>query len=143
MNRIPSVLSALALAAVALTTGCTSFTPNRMEIPAQGNTSLLIDNEGLQDDVVIQGGRCLYEGDIMLGIITVKDDTDDDIDIQHRWKWYDTDGVEMVAGGEGRWELVHLKALEEKQLQGRATRPGATKAVFEMRYYRKNNEGDR
>jgi len=132
--------SALALVVAGLVSGCTSYTPNRLEIPAQGTTSLKIDNSDLQDDVAIESGRCLYEGDIMLGLVTVKNTTDDNINVQTRWKWFDSDGVEAVAGNEGRWDLLFLKGAEEKQIQGRATRPGATKGVFEMRYQREGTE---
>lgn len=119
-----------------LLAGCRSPSANKMVINAPpGNAQIEVVNPGLQGEVEIVSGRALYEGEVMLGWVTVRSHVDEKRKLEYRWTFYDADGVAMSIGQGGNpWQPVWVNPLEEIQIEGRAPQPGATRAEFFVRY---------
>lgn len=138
VTRTRNGLPLAALALTALLAGCRSYTPNRLTVFAPGHggdAKVEVLNAGLHDDVELAKGHALFEDQIMVAIVTVKNHVDDDEHVDFRWTWFDADGVEQRTGGTF-WDQVFLKAQEEKQLVGKAPQPGAVRVQLDLRYHR-------
>jgi uncharacterized protein YcfL len=137
----PCFALAFALSLSLSVMGCQSHAANVMKLNAQGgNADIEINNEGLQDDAQIVSGRVEYEGDILVAWVTVKNREDDKLQVEYRWRSWDSGGKEMtVGGGDQAWQIKHLNPMEEVEITGRAPKPGATRTEFHLRYYENPN----
>jgi hypothetical protein len=117
--------------------GCGTQASNRITLRAQGDPKLDIPNGSLQDRIEIDAGRskALYEGDIMVGRVTLVSHKTHKQSFEYRWLWYDSDDFQSSIGGGGEtWKQEWINAEDEIQVQGRATTPGCVAGRFELRY---------
>lgn len=131
-------LRASLLTFVLAAAGCTSYTPNRLNVPSEGAPTQELLNEDLAEEVDIVSGGALYEGDIMVNVVTIRNLEDDDRHLDYRWRWFKK-GLE-VSTGEEHYTSVFLNAKQEKQLTGKAGHPGCDKGVFELRWHRTSSD---
>ena len=133
--RIPVLLSSgiVLLAGITLA-GCATWAANRITIMPQETAQISIHNSRLQDDCEIVTGRGLYEDEIMLGAVDLRSLEGEKRTFEYRWRWYDSDGITQ-GSSTSSWKTMFINSMEEKQITGRATRRGAEKAVFEIRYH--------
>lgn len=126
----------LALLLVALLAGCQSQAANVMKMNAEGgNVDIQVINEGLQEDLELVSGRVAYEGDILVGWVRVRNNLDDKMPYEYRWRWYDADGKLVEIGGAGdTWAKKWANPLEEVEVDGHATKAGAVRTEFQLRY---------
>ncbi len=126
----------LLLALVLLTPGCRSMAANVMKMNAEGgNVDIQVVNEGLQEELELASGRVAYEGDILVGWVRIRNNEDEKLPFEYRWKWYDADGKEVTIGGGGEaWAKKWANPLEEVEVDGHATREGAVRTEFQLRY---------
>jgi|APSaa5957512493_1039668.scaffolds.fasta_scaffold159140_2 uncharacterized protein YcfL len=136
MTRRPVALAALAALLLFAAPGCRGphRAANRVEIVPEGTAEITVVNQGLQNRCTIRGSRAIYEDDILLGVVDLVSGVDRNKIYQYRFTWRDSDGINLE---ESAWDELHLKALEEHQVQGRATEPGATSGSFQVRYSRR------
>lgn len=134
MTRRPIAFAALALLLLFAAPGCRAphRASNRVEIIPEATASIEVRNQGLQNRCAIQGARAIYEDDILLGVVDLASGIDRKMIYQYRFTWKDSDGINLE---DESWDELHVQALENKQVQGRATEPGAVRGVFELRYY--------
>lgn len=116
--------------------GCRSYAANVVKMNAEGgNVDIQVLNEGLQSDLQLASGRVAYEGDILVGWVTIRNQEDEKIPYEYRWRWYDSDGKEIAIGGGGEaWAKKFANPLEEVEVDGHATREGAVRTEFQLRY---------
>lgn len=119
-----------------LAPGCRSYAANVMKMNAEGgNVDIQVVNEGLQEELELASGRVAYEGDILVGWVRIRNNEDEKLPFEYRWKWYDADGKEVAIGGGGEsWEKKWANPLEEVEVDGHATREGAVRTEFHLRY---------
>lgn len=131
-NKLLPMLAALLLWAP----GCQSQAANVMKLNAEGgNVDIQVLNEGLQEDLELVGGRVAYEGDILVGWVRVRNHEDEKMPFEYRWRWFDADDKEITIGGGGEaWAKKWANALEEVEVDGHATREGAVRTEFQLRY---------
>lgn len=122
--------------ALLLLAGCATNAPNACILDAQGgDPQLVINNGGLQATCEITGGRVLYEGDIMVGIVNLVSHVDEQRSYHMRWRWYDADNLQITTGeGQQNWRTQWVDALDAPQIQGRAPTPGAVRGEFQIRW---------
>ncbi|MBX3469223.1 MAG: DUF1425 domain-containing protein [Planctomycetes bacterium] len=135
MTRHLNVLLLLVLGLVALP-GCRSNAANVMKINAEGgNVDIQVLNPGLQEELELASGRCAYEADILTCWVRIRNHEDDKLQYEYRWRWYDADGKQITVGGGGdNWATRWANPLEEVEVDGHATREGAVRAEFHLRY---------
>lgn len=128
--------SLLALLFVLVAPGCRSYAANVVKMNAEGgNVDIQVLNEGLQNDLQLASGRVAYEGDMMIGRVIIRNQEDEKIPYEYRWRWYDADNMEIAIGGMGEaWMKKFANPLEEVEVAGTATRPGAVRTEFQLRY---------
>lgn len=117
--------------------GCGTQASNRLTLRPQGESRLDTPNGSLQDDIEIDPGRsrALYEGDILVGKVTLVSHETEKQSFEYRWLWYDSDDFTSTIGGGGEtWQQQWINAEDEVQVQGRATTPGCVAGRFELRY---------
>ena len=122
---------------VAALSGCKSYAANSVVVQPERAATLRVVNGGLQNEAQLlpDESQALYEGDILVGAVSVRNNVDGRVMYEYRWKWADSDTIENEAGG-GReaWKSVWINPLETVQVQGRATTPGATSGELYLRY---------
>ena len=133
-NALPMGLVWL-LGLLLLGPGCRSAAANRIDVVPEGNASITVNNPGLHDECEIVSGRALYEGDVLLGVVMVRSHEDHKQTLEYRWTFVDSDGVVEESGTGQQWRTTFVNGLEDKQLTGRATEPGAVRGAFELRYH--------
>jgi hypothetical protein len=139
-----SALCGLLLAMGALVNGCQSPSSNTVVIRSEGHSAgassqVNIINSGLDSDMQIQDDPAdtyvFYEGEILLGVVTIQSCVDAKQSYEYRWSWKDADGIQIDSGGgSNAWIAGWVNALDVKQLSGRSPRPGAVEGKFELRY---------
>ena len=80
--------------------------------------------------------------DILVASVTVRSNEPDRLLLDYRFQWYDADDLKLITGSGEHWERVFVDGGEEEQVVGRATRPGATRAVFQIRYHQSSSAGN-
>jgi len=136
MTKLVSSLLCSVLLVAALS-GCKSYAANSVMVQPEVASSLNVVNGGLQAEAQLlpEQSHALYEGDILVGTVEIKSHVDGRAMYEYRWQWSDADGIINEVGGGGEtWNTIWLNPLEEKQLQGRSTTPGATAGELFMRY---------
>ena len=133
MTRLANLLL---LALVLVAPGCRSYAANVVKMNAEGgNVDIQVLNEGLQDDLQLVKGVVAYEGDMMVGRVTIRNQEDEKIPYEYRWRWFDADNMEIAIGGGGEaWAKKFANPLEEVEVAGTATREGAVRTEFQLRY---------
>lgn len=131
-----NLLALLFMLVAPVASGCRSYAANVMKMNAEGgNVDIQILNEGLQNDLQLASGQVAYEGDILVGRATIRNQEDDKIPYEYRWRWYDSDNMEIAIGGGGEaWAKKFANPLEEVEVDGHAVRPGAVRTEFQLRY---------
>lgn len=126
----------LVLLLAALLAGCQSQAANVVEMNADGGTmKVQVLNEGLQEELEIIPLKVAYEGDIMMGRVKVRNHEDEKLPFEYRWKWFDADGLQVEVGGAGdTWAKKWANPLEEVEVDGHATKEGAVRTEFHLRY---------
>jgi hypothetical protein len=130
-------LLGLALAGLlAWAPGCQSNAANVVKMAAEGgNADIQVTNEPLQDDLELVPERIAYEGDILVAWVKVRNHVDDKMGFEYRWRFYDADGKEIDVGGTSlQWNTKWANPLEEVQVDGHASKPGAVRTEFHLRY---------
>lgn len=136
MTKLVSSLLCSVLLVAALS-GCKSYSANSVMVQPEVASSLNVVNGGLQAEAQLlpEQAHALYEGDILVGTVEVKSHVDGRTQYEYRWQWSDADGIINEVGGGGEtWNALWLNPLETKQLQGRATTPGAIAGELFLRY---------
>lgn len=132
--RVP--LFRAAMAALLLLGGCRSYAANTVTLNAGGGAAdIQVINEGLQDQLEITTGQVAYEQDILVGWVRIRNRMDDKVPFEYRWRWWDSGDKQVIIGGGGEaWLKGFANPLDEVELDGRATAPGAVRAEFQLRY---------
>ncbi|RMG13628.1 MAG: DUF1425 domain-containing protein [Planctomycetota bacterium] len=138
MDRSTFWLAACCL--LLLAPGCVTHAANRVTIVPDGQPEITILNSGLQSECEILGSRGFYEGEILAGAVELRSHVDAKQSLEGRFSWFDADGLQLETSP---WEVLFVNALEEKQVQGRATEPGAARGLFELRRFTGRGDGDR
>lgn len=134
MSRLFNLLGAVALAG-ALLTGCRSNAANVIKMSEGGNADIQVINHNLQDDLQIAPERIAYEADILVAWVKVRNHCDAKMPFEYRWRFYDADNKEIDIGGSSQaWNTKWANPLEELQVDGRASKPGAIRTEFHLRY---------
>ncbi|MEZ6185135.1 MAG: DUF1425 domain-containing protein [Planctomycetota bacterium] len=136
MTKLVSNLLCSALLVAALA-GCKSYAANTVVVRPEVPATLNVVNGGLQSEAQLlpDQSQALYEGDILVGSVAVKNNVDGRVMYEYRWKWADSDVIENEVGGGGEtWRTLWINPLETVQVQGRATTPGATEGELYLRY---------
>lgn len=132
-------IASVALLALAWATSTTSVgcafprQPNRAYVYPDATAEIDIANADLHERCEIVAGRAKYEGDILAGVIQLQNHFKRQLHLQYKWTWYDADDFVQDAGATGTWQNLFIDSLGEKQVNGRATAPGAVRGVFELR----------
>lgn len=128
-------LRLLALALLLSAAGCKSNAINQVTLSAVGEPETrLIVNDDLQDEVEVVRGEVLYEGDLLVGVVTLQSHADEKMLLDYKWEWKDQDGYPKDGNAGAPWQRVFVEAGERKQVQGRAPEPGAVQGIFNLRY---------
>jgi hypothetical protein len=136
VTRVLTKLNVFALLVLLVAPGCRSYAANVVKMNAEGgNIDIQVINEGLQDDLQLVTGRVAYEGDILVGWVTIRNQEDEKLPYEYRWRWFDADNKEIAIGGGGEaWAKKFANPLEEVEVDGHATREGAVRTEFQLRY---------
>lgn len=132
---VSSVLCSLLV--VTALSGCKSYAANSVVVQPEMAATLNVVNGGLQAEAQLHAdqAQALYEGDILVGTVTVQSHVDGRAMYEYRWQWSDADGIINEIGGTAEtWDTMWINPLESKQIQGRATTPGATSGELFLRY---------
>jgi hypothetical protein len=133
-RRFNVLLGLVALGGLAFS-GCRSNAANVVKMAEGGNADVQVVNSGLQDDLELVPEKIAYEGDLLVAWVRVRNHCDDKMPFEYRWRFYDADNKEIDIGGSSQmWNTKWANPLEELQVDGRASKPGAVRTEFHLRY---------
>ncbi len=140
MTTTSRIIAGLAGLLLLLASGCASAnTANRLQITPDGQAEITITNSSLQSDVEIVSGRALYEDDVLVVAVELLSHVDEKATLEYRFAWRDADDFVLE---EEAWSELFVNALEEKQVQGRATEPNSARGTFELRRFSGRTDAD-
>lgn len=135
MTRRHNLLLGLVALGGLVLSGCRSNAANVIKMAEGGNADIQVINSGLQDDLEISPERIAYEGDLLVAWVKVTNHCDEKMPFEYRWRFYDADSKEIDIGGSSQmWHTKFANPLEDLQVDGRASKPGAVRAEFHLRY---------
>lgn len=111
---------------------CSTQAPNVITLTPKGRNVIEINNSSFHDSVSIEGGKALYNGDLLECVVTMRCHEDENVDFEYYWEFYDADGF-IMDDTTALWSPVTIPAGVAKQYNTRAPKAGAVRAKFMAR----------
>ena len=91
---------------------CSTQAPNVITLTPKGRNVIEINNSSFHDSVSIEGGKALYNGDLLECVVTMRCHEDENVDFEYYWEFYDADGF-IMDDTTALWSPVtHLACAE-------------------------------
>jgi len=99
----------------------------------QASTRLIINNPFLASKIRVDSLQASFSGDLLVAHVGVTSTHNSALDVQYKFRWYDSQGIEVAPDG-APWQPLTLYGGESKGLQGVAPNPTVKEFKIEIRY---------
>ena len=99
----------------------------------QVSTRLIINNPFLASKLRVDNLVASFSGDLLVAHVSMTSTLNSALDVQYKFRWYDSQGVEVAPDG-APWQPLTIFGGESKGLQDVAPNPTVKEFKIEIRY---------